>query len=317
MASDIKSMQSSGGAGAVPKTFKPEDFSTEPVFKPSAMPSVVPRGAVSPAPNISGVKVIPPKHERKALFITLGIVIFLVLAGLVTYYYIMPMFYITPAPVVETPAPIPTPTPTPTPVGITTHATYFVGPTTSTSQVALDLSLSLLQSALATASSNSQSAGTFKDVSFTLTGEPWTAQDFLGITLPSIDKTFAANTFEQDMTAFVYYDKNGGWPGYVLKLQSGADPAAVKGVIDPAIEASPLAFFPTNPGTPAKTGFADGALSDAAKTPVRFLTYSKKGAALEYAFYNGYLVISTSYQGAIESVNRLPAPAAAAPASGQ
>ena len=302
MASDVQSMQSSGGAGVAPKTFKPEDFSSEPVFRPSgAGPKSVSPGA---APS-AGVKVVPPNHARKAQIITLVTVVLLAVIGAATYFYVLPMFVskpaATPAPVVQTPAP--TTTPVPTPVGLTQHQSFFTSPASLSAPASLDLSLVTVQATVASASSDTQPAGTFKEISFTVGGKPWTAQDFLGFALPSLTKDSLSSTLEQDFTTFVYYDKNGAWPGYIFKLKSGADAAAAKVTLDPAIETSPAVFFQTSPGAASKTVFSDGALPDG-KT-VRFVTFAKKGAALEYSWFGNYLTVSTSYQGLVEAVKHL------------
>ncbi len=300
MASDLQSMQSSGGAGPAPKTFKPEDFSSEPVFKPSSM-------GVKSGASASAVKVVPPNHARKSLLITLGILVFLALIGAVIYFYVLPIFTAkttpTPAPVVQAPTPTPTPVPAPVPTGLTQHQTFFTAPASPSASVSLDLSLVSVQAAIAAVSSDTQPVGTFKEINFAVGGKPWTAQDFLGFVLPSLTKDFVSNTFEQDFTSYVYYDKNGAWPGYVFKLKSGVDATAAKATADPVIEASPAVFFQTSPGAQSKTAFSDGALPDG--KAVRFVTFSKKGAALEYSWFGSYLTVSTSYQGLIEAVKHL------------
>lgn len=302
MASDMQSMQSSGGVGATPRTFKPEDFSSEPVFRPSgAGPKSVSPGA---APS-AGVKVVPPNHARKALIITLVIVVLLAVVGAAAYFYILPMFVskpaATPAPVVQTPAP--TPTPAPIPVGLTQHQSFFTSPASLLASVSLDLSLVTVQGAVASASSDTQPAGTFKEISFTVGGKPWTAQEFLGFALPSLTKDFLSSAFEQDFTTFVYYNKNGAWPGYIFKLKPGADAVVANTTLNPAIEVSPAVFFQTSPGAALKAVFSDGALPDG--KVVRFATFAKKGAALEYSWFGNYLTVSTSYQGLIEAVKHL------------
>jgi hypothetical protein len=304
MASDIKSMQSSGGAEATPKVFKPDDFSSEPIFRPSG---AVPKSVSPVAASGAGVKVISPNHTKKALIVTLAIVVLLAVAGAAAYFYILPIFtskpVATPAPVAQTPAP--TPTPTPIPVGLTQHQSFFTSPASISVPVSLDLSLVTVQTAVSSASSDIQPAGTFKEINFTIGGKPWTTQDFLGLVLPNLAKDFLSSTFEQDFTAFIYYDKNGAWPGYVFKLKPEADTAVAKTALNPAIEESPAVFFQTSPGVPAKTAFDDGALPDG--KAVRFVTFNKKGAALEYSWFGNYLTVSTSYQGLIEAVKHLGA----------
>ena len=309
MASDMKTMQSSGGAAPTPKTFKPADLSSEPVFRPTST-TVNNNVAKAPSPiGAPGVKVIAPaNHAKKSLLITIVILVALAAIGSVAYFFILPMFMPAAVPPVTQPittTPITTTPVTTTPVvtGLTEHQTFFTVPASLTVPVSLDLSLASVQAAIVSSSSDIQPTGTFKEISLTSAGKPFTAQDFLGLALSGLPKDFTTSTFEQDFTSFVYYDKNGAWPGYVFKLKSGVDPANAKATVQPIIEASPATFFQTNPGTSSKTTFSDGTLPDG-KT-VRFVSFSKKGAALEYSWFGNYLTISTSYQGLIEAVKHL------------
>lgn len=305
MATDMQSMQSSGGTAPAPKTFKPEDFSSEPVFRPTVAP---PKPAAVPqqAPGVSGVKVISASHHsQRALLITIGIIAFAMVAGAIVYFFVIPVLSPKPAaPVVTAPTPTPVPTQVTSPAALTQHQSFFTQPASVSGSIALDLSLSSVQSAVAAVSSDNQPVGTFKDISFSLNNAPWTAQGFLGFALPSASKDFLTTTFEEDFTGFVSYDKNGAWPGYVFKLKAGTDLTSVEGTAGPLIEGAPVSFFQSNPGAIGAKGFTNGTLPDG-KTTVRFATFAKKGSALEYTFSGSYLVISTSYQGIITALQHL------------
>jgi hypothetical protein len=131
---------------------------------------------------------------------------------------------------------------------------------------------------------------------------PETAQDVLGALLPSASQDFLNSTFAQDVTGFAYYNANGVWPGYIFKLNTGVDLASATSTLNPIIEANPNAFFQASPGA-LSGSFSDGSLPDGMS--VRYGAFSKKGAALEYGWFKGYLVVSTSYQGIISADQRL------------
>jgi hypothetical protein len=305
MASDLQSIQSSGGVGAAPKTFRPEDFSSGPaVFRPSTPGGN--KGTPS-VPRAPAVKVVAPSGARHTLLVILGIIIFLAIAGAVVYFFLWPLLFpaaptSTPPAAVTTPSTQPVAPPTSL-AGLTSHQSFFTAPVSPSAQISLNLSLPMLQVAVAAAAADSQPAGTFKEISFTSGGKPFTAQDFLGLALPGLAKDFLTDTFEQDLTGFVYYDQNGSWPGYVFKVKAGSDVDTAKSTVGPILEAAPAGFFAVSPGAPKDSVFDDGALPDG--KAVRLMRFTKKGSALEYGWFGNYLTVSTSYQGLIEAVKRL------------
>jgi hypothetical protein len=107
--------------------------------------------------------------------------------------------------------------------------------------------------------------------------------------------------FAEDFTAFSYTDKNGVWPGLVLKIAENKKEiiATALKTLETTNEAS--AFFGgTTPGT--ATAWKNGKIGTYAG---RYMTFTTTGASLNYAVAGDYLVISTSYAGAQEVAKRL------------
>ncbi|MCL4405418.1 MAG: hypothetical protein M1361_02650 [Patescibacteria group bacterium] len=315
MQSDLESMRSSGGMGVTPQTFKPEELFNKPIG-PAA--SQVPPSVTSPvAPK---VKVVGPKKSGHKIWILVGVLVVLILAWVVIQFFVLPSLQSSSAPAapaaVPTPAPVATTTTTstaaPTSTAVTLiHQSFLKSPASASTTVTLStpLSLAALQADIASSTASSAAAGTFEELVFvnaaslsTTSSTPVSAQSVLGTILPNAAQSFLASTFDQDVTGFVYYNKSGAWPGYIFKLTSGANLATATSTLDPVIEASAPSFFQSSPGT-ASGSFSNGSLPDS--TPVRYLAFSKKGAALEYGWFKGYLVVSTSYQGIIAADQHL------------
>lgn len=118
-----------------------------------------------------------------------------------------------------------------------------------------------------------------------------------------LDSSFLAGNFNLDATFFVYKDKNGFWPGYILALQSSKNWLFLKDDVA-KLESSPKIqnLFLASPGQPPASGFKDDAVNG---QPVRVETFSALGASFSYGWYRGYLILSTSVDGLKEALSRL------------
>jgi hypothetical protein len=120
-----------------------------------------------------------------------------------------------------------------------------------------------------------------------------------------LDPTFLAAHFSPDATFFVYHDKNGFWPGYVLALKPTENWLFLKNDVA-KLETSPSLsnFFLANPGAASEDGFTDSAVSGAA---VRILPFIGPGAPpyFTYGWFQTYLLFSTSQNGFAQAVSRL------------
>jgi hypothetical protein len=140
----------------------------------------------------------------------------------------------------------------------------------------------------------------FKEIVFKNQTGAYSSGEILALIAPQSlgsDKTL----FAADFTAFSYTDKNGVWPGLVLKIAEGKKEAAATAVKSlETTEESANFFGGTTPGT--ATTWKDGKIGTYAG---RYLTFATTGASLNYAVAGDYVVISTSYAGAQEVAKRL------------
>lgn len=113
---------------------------------------------------------------------------------------------------------------------------------------------------------------------------------------------FLDQNFNPDFTFFIYKNKNGFWPGFVIKLAKDKNWVVVKPEVAKLERSANLAdFFITEPGE--RVGdFKDKLVSSQS---ARVLSYSKAPASLIYGWFHDYLVISTSEEGLKEAVGRL------------
>jgi len=112
-----------------------------------------------------------------------------------------------------------------------------------------------------------------------------------------LDPQFLAAHFNPDATFFVYQDKNGFSPAYILSLKSGENWLFLKSDVA-KLESSPSIpnFFLTNVGALPANGFADGLVGGTAvRTAGSFL----------YGWYQTDLILSTSQAGFAAAMNRL------------
>lgn len=127
---------------------------------------------------------------------------------------------------------------------------------------------------------------------------------FTGQGATVLDPQFLAANFDPDATFFVYQDKNGFWPGYVLSLKPGENWLVLESSVA-KLESSPAIpnFFLTNVGASAN-GFADSSVSS---TAVRTLSFPQANppATFLYGWYKTDLIISTSPNGFAAAMNRL------------
>ncbi len=298
MASDLSSLKSSGGLGPEPKTFKPEDLvgggaGLNSDISPSANKQQVPSAPLSAKPK-----------SNKNLTIIAAIFAFLILAGGIVYLFVLPVMLPKPQPpemIVEPPA-----VPPIVPIALK-HQSYFgIAPTVAATPINLtNLNSTDVSAAVKTAASDKQSAGVLKEITFSLSGSVLESQVFLGIVLPEMDKLTLDN-FEKDFTGFLYYDKNGAWPGYVFRLKQDAKIDEVKVAIKAFEKLPSLAnLYLVSPGKPKAGEFKDGALIN--NNPIRYFAYSLPGASLNYGWIGNDLVVSTSYLGYKEAVRMLSA----------
>ncbi len=135
-------------------------------------------------------------------------------------------------------------------------------------------------------------------------GQAFSADDFFSsISSNILGFDFLNANFEKDFTLFLYKDKNGLWPGYILQLKSGESPIFLqKDVLQKMQNASSsdVNLFLANPGISANPEFQSG-LSGG--QPIWSINFSNASSVLAYGwFFNKYLTISTSLDGLKQAI---------------
>jgi|GEM_PF-1760848 len=253
---------------------------------------------------------------RKKLFIIIGIVIGVLILGVVGYLFIIPALFPPlvvpeePAPTAALPpAPVEPETPSVSEPEILVHKSFFLTAPDETVETNLrDLNYSTIQSSLTRAAANNIPDDSLKEIVLKSDGSQFPFADFLsnfssaetGAPAPAFVNT---DQFEKDFTAFLYYDSQGVWPGYIAKMKGGVTAAQV--MLD-LQNAEPVLniekFYLTGHESGALGEFKDG---QAKEIPTRYLVGANAGAAFNYGVFGDYLVLSTSYNGLLKSLSLL------------
>lgn len=275
--SDIKSIER-GESMPVPESVLPPETDKEPVFRPETQ---VPEG-------MTGMEEEPPTKGKKPwLWIILGVVI--IGLGTLAYFVVLPL-------ISAPPSPLPTPSPSPTTQVITPapHNSLFLTPVPDESRVNLqNFLLSTITNNLQLVAANRLPDNTLQEVEIADTNDsqvPWSS--YLSAFLPTLTPTQLATWFEDDFTAFIFYDGKGVWPGYVAKIKNGVNVDEAKANLS-ILETSDLSKFYLSP--PGVFGqFKNGQINGKA---TRYAVGGIPGAALNYGFVNSYFIVSASYDG--------------------
>jgi hypothetical protein len=285
MASDVKSIER-GDASPVPESIVSPDMGREPVFRPETQ-----AGNESLPMGDMGMNAEPKKSKSKVLL--WSIVGVAVVAVGVIGYFAYPIIFPGTTEVVEIPPPVVPPV-EPPPVQLQPHQSFFATAPAATAELRLS---NLLYLSVVTALQEKTATKLPDD-----TLQEIVVMDDKGSQIPfkSYINTFAPNLtvqeiekwFEDDFTAFVFYDKNGVWPGMAGKLKSGVNIDEAR-VALAALEASDVSrFYLSAPGT--FTAFKAGNING---KQTRYSVGSQTGASFNYGVAGNYLVISTSFSG--------------------
>ena len=313
MASDIKSVEESGGGAPRPYTPPPQTPSLrpepekkeEPVFRPS---EITPVGA--PA-QMTQAPLAPPKKSGKGL--TWSVIIAVIVIGLAALGYFVIYPILKPAEVIPTPPPPAPPVETPTSTPTSTlevlpppepYVSLFKTSISATTEVTLTgfLSLTDIQSSFGSATSTTS---TIKEVVWRDDQEKLlTFEQITSLIVPQILSTTTVQMFNKNFTAFAYGDSRGVWPGYIFELKDGTTLATAEANFKNEFEKTPAEtlknFFAADPGAPQtwKQGKTGTILN-------RYLVFPELNTSLNYAWVQNKLLISTSYDGFKEALKNL------------
>ncbi len=284
MGTDLSSIQKGEPAPVPESVFPPSGGGKESVFRPETQ---------FDASFSGGVEEIPSQKKRVWLWVWVGIAVVAVAGiGYIVYPFISSS---------EEPPPPPPPPPAlvppPPQAPALEHQSFFVtAPPAGGSVGVLELTpvgvtdaLRLFSTALPLPSGtvqeavmNNVSAGGFIPFS-----------TFMAIFIPEFGAGGEATAwFEDDFTAFLYYDRNGVWPGYIGKVKNGVNLDEVKTKIQGIVEGRITdldKFYLSPPGTFAS--FKNG------QHAARYAVGGVPGAAFNYGIFESYLILSSSYGG--------------------
>jgi hypothetical protein len=223
----------------------------------------------------------------KKLPIILGGVVLAGALGVFAYYVAFPLI-------------LPSPVATPVPIIPLAHTSYFAIPASSRSKITFkDLNKSTISEAINQVASAAAPAGTIKEIEVAGAGGqvPFSvyADQLMNLT---ISKTDLDRWLEKDFTAFMYYDNNGAWPGYVLKVMPNYL-NELRAKFYPDIEASSGSLYVS----PASLGvWKEGNVKGYS---TKYAIGTRAGESANYGLFGNYLIISTNFDGFKAAVNSL------------
>lgn len=294
MESDTKYAEK--GEEPSPQSFKPEtppfSASEEPIFKP-VEPALPEEPKIVPPPPL---KKQGKKSSGKLLAIIIAIAV-VAAAGAAGYFFVWPIlssrFF---SPVTETPPPEETPETggETIPTIPSSYTSLFVKQTASQENLVLEeMNIQSLKEKL-NASALTNTDQNVKEIIFKDSSEELLSfADLLPVILPEFVAEDLAGYFGNSLTAFLYTDANGSWPGYIAQVLSNDVLLQAKSTVSEIENSNNLKnFFLTD--TDSSQGFKSGQVGEPA-VPTRYLIFEKAGAALNYGWLDNKLIITASY----------------------
>jgi hypothetical protein len=322
MASDIESLRESGGGLPqskkleIPVSLRKKPGEEKIEEKPAAAPqkeaaSFTPEGAVGTPEEAVGspeMPVVSPKKFRAARWGIVGIFTAAVL--FIIGYYLIPLIF-PPKPITHEIIPQITSSSVVVPEAPSSHSSFLRVPADETFTL-------LLRTTLATSAPQAykqelisllglgRATSTFFEIILQDSlGQPVSWGQFLtSMNISAARTEFWDTNFVRDFTVYVYKDKNGFWPGYIVQLKNNITPLLLQSDLvklesDPAV----LRNFFISPLGEQSGEFKDAQISG---QPIRLLQFSTAGASFSYGwFFNKYLIISTSLDGMRQAMQRL------------
>ncbi len=320
MKSDLESLKQTGGAMPLPKTFTPPELKREvspagappPPLPPPAPSRITPsefgepkkmESPAKPASSVIEEEGRPAGILKKILVWSLGAVL-AIGVGLAGYYFIYPALFpaqVPPPPPAITNQTPPAQNPVPAvpqaqlPPAFAPHQSLLKSADQNSAAKLSATDLNSLKTALQEEAKKLNPPGTLAELAMSNANGQIPASTALSALIPEISADTMKKLFQEDFTAALFYDANGVWPAYVLKLSSEASQVEAQTAVSGLESSKNLKnLFLADPGTSSASGFKTGQTSGVA---TRYLTYSKKGAGLNIAWSGDKLVVSTSFEG--------------------
>ena len=185
-------------------------------------------------------------------------------AGLAGYFYVYPKLFPTlsapPAPLVtppvtETPASAENPIPeVVTPPVLQPHQTLLSESSSASSVQLSSADLVSLKTTLQQEAQKSMPAGSLMEINLSDANGQIPASSIISSLLSELSADTVKNLFQDDFTTALFYDANGVWPAYILKLNANSSPVDAQSVISGIESSADLSnLFLADPGTPNAT----------------------------------------------------------------
>ncbi len=326
MKSDLDALKETGGTPPTPKPYTPPELQRETPRPPTPPPppsKIAPAefetpneepGAETPSPAIEEEPTA--KFNMRKILLWGGATVIIVGIGLLGYFVVFPWLFPpetpTPPPPVVTP---PTETPElpeipgpeetlpeiPSAETPLIHQSLLLSPDGTSAIQLTAVNRQSISSALQAESQKTNPDGSLIEIVVNDIDGQASAQELLAALLPETSSEIAG-LFEEDFTLALYYDSNGVWPVYILKLSLEAsivEAQAATAGLEQSLNLSN--FFISSPGSQSGA-FRDGQANGRA---TRYTTFSQPGAALNLAWADDKFIISTSYNGLREALTNL------------
>ena len=308
MESDIKSIGDSGGGLPSPELVNVSQPEKKPMENKETDVKISIPGYEGPEEKLFNPETLPTQTPgdsatgnsatKKIILAVLGAAFVIGLGG-VGYFFVYPLIFpgaelVTP-PAVTPPADTPPAAVIPPPPPTISHRSYL---TSDKAEVVI---------ALSQAAPEATPSGTlpvFKEVVVNdATGGKLPLSKYLPPLVPEFTEADVAQFFEDDFTSFIYYADSQAWVGYVFKVKSGISPIIAQSATSRLEGFAGIdGLFLQSPGARSAEGFKNGQIGG---KPARYLSYSDPSAALSYAWFDSYLLVSTNYAAAQEASRRL------------
>jgi hypothetical protein len=114
------------------------------------------------------------------------------------------------------------------------------------------------------------------------------------------------NNINSEFIGFIYKNKDGIWPGYILELNKTMAPSLIQIDLKKTIEADKNTLKNFFINEPDFTGFEFKSGQVFNREPIKILESKTKGASFVYGlFFNKYIIISTSLNGLEEILRKM------------
>ena len=300
MESDVKSVEGSGGGGPQGETFN----APRPPIRPEAPNLPTEEGVKLKVPGYAGPEkpvfpsgsfpAEPPKkidaggNKLTSIVVYAVIVLVATLVGFGLYFYVYPLFLGNGAPA---PAENGVPPPAPQPQ-----------PPAHTSLISADSSEEATAPGTAVAEIVGPGGSVVKEVLLRDAGGNATPlSSYLPGLIPELTAGELSANFKEDFTAFIYYDEQGAWSGYVFEHKANVAGVVAENVFRKIESSASLSdLFLANPGTQQ----GDWKSGKYRETNTRYLVF--ENGAVNYARVGSRVILATYFPALQEIIdNRL------------